>query len=169
MKPIILLFGPNSVGKSTIVQAILYAREILERNNLNADRTLYGGEVINLGGFKKLVYRYNLDLPIVMQFDLDLSNVDLPEYSDQYLEINISEAIETAWIKLTIKWHETSQQAVLTAYEVGINGVEIAKIITSEDGQNHSLQGKLNHPLVLSLFSYDIEEYVEKHHQIIDG
>jgi predicted ATPase len=104
MKPIILLFGPNSVGKSTIVQAILYAREILERNNLNADRTLYGGEVINLGGFKKLVYRYNLDLPIVMQFDLDLSNVDLPEYSDQYLEINISEAIETAWIKLTINY-----------------------------------------------------------------
>ena len=169
MKPITLLFGPNSAGKSTIVQAIHYAREILERNNLNADRTLYGGEVINLGGFKNLVYRYNLNLPIMMQFDLDLSNVDLPEYSDQYLEINLSEAIETAWIKLTIKWHELSQQAILTAYEVGINGVEIAKIITSEEGQNHSLQGKLNHPLILSFFSYDIEKYVEEHNQIIDG
>ncbi|MEK8021728.1 MAG: DUF3696 domain-containing protein [Candidatus Parabeggiatoa sp.] len=169
LKPITLLFGPNSAGKSTIIQAIHYTREILERNNLNADRTLYGGEVINLGGFKNLVYQYNLNLPIVMQFDFDLSNVDLPEYSDQYLEINLSETIETAWIKLTLKWHEPSQQVVLTAYEVGINGIDIAKIITSEEGQNHSLQGKLNHPLVLSFFSYDIEKYIEEHNQIIDG
>jgi AAA15 family ATPase/GTPase len=36
-KPITLLYGPNSAGKSTIVQAIHYAREVLDRNNLDAD------------------------------------------------------------------------------------------------------------------------------------
>ncbi|MFV2058644.1 MAG: AAA family ATPase, partial [Thiohalomonadales bacterium] len=32
-KPITLLFGPNSAGKSSVVQALLYLYEVLERNN----------------------------------------------------------------------------------------------------------------------------------------
>ncbi len=157
LKPITLLFGNNSAGKTTIMQAIHYACEILERNNFNPDRTLYGGDVIDLGGFKNLVYQHNLNLPIVMQFDIDLSTINLPEYSDQYLEINFNEAVKTAWIKLTLKWDRSSKKAVLRAYEVGINGVEIAKIVTSEDDRVHSLQGKLTHPLIRPLFSNDVD------------
>jgi AAA15 family ATPase/GTPase len=33
LKPITLLFGPNSAGKSTILQSLHYLREILERRN----------------------------------------------------------------------------------------------------------------------------------------
>ena len=38
LKPITLLFGPNSAGKSTILQALHYVREILERKNVDPDR-----------------------------------------------------------------------------------------------------------------------------------
>ncbi|MBF0154724.1 MAG: AAA family ATPase [Magnetococcales bacterium] len=31
--PVTLLFGPNNAGKSTVVQALHYAREIFERGN----------------------------------------------------------------------------------------------------------------------------------------
>ena len=37
LKPLTLLFGPNSAGKSTILHALHYAREIFERHNLDAD------------------------------------------------------------------------------------------------------------------------------------
>jgi len=40
LKPITLLFGPNSAGKSTIFQALQYAREVLERHNLDPDQTI---------------------------------------------------------------------------------------------------------------------------------
>ena len=43
-KPITLLFGPNSAGKSTIVQALHYALEIFGRNNLDPDRTSIVGK-----------------------------------------------------------------------------------------------------------------------------
>jgi uncharacterized protein YuzE len=36
LKPITLLFGANSSGKSSIIQALHYAREIFERGNFNA-------------------------------------------------------------------------------------------------------------------------------------
>ena len=46
-----LLFGPNSAGKSTILQALHYLREILERGNIDPDVTIAGG-LIDLGGFR---------------------------------------------------------------------------------------------------------------------
>jgi hypothetical protein len=50
-EPLTLLFGANNAGKSTIVQALMYAREVLERNNCDAGRTQLGGEVVDLGGW----------------------------------------------------------------------------------------------------------------------
>jgi AAA15 family ATPase/GTPase len=43
LRPITLLFGANSAGKSSVLQALQYVREILDRNNANADRTAQGG------------------------------------------------------------------------------------------------------------------------------
>ena len=36
-RPIALLFGSNSVGKSTGLRALHYAREVFERHSLDAD------------------------------------------------------------------------------------------------------------------------------------
>ena len=42
LRPITLLFGPNSAGKSTILQALHYVREILERQNPDPDQIVVG-------------------------------------------------------------------------------------------------------------------------------
>src|SRR5687767_11297828 len=81
LKPVTLLFGANSSGKSTIIQAIHYAREILERNNVDPDKTLAGGASIDLGGFRSLVHNHDLSLPVSLRFDLDLTQIDLPDYT----------------------------------------------------------------------------------------
>src|SRR4030042_5197928 len=81
-KPISLLFGPNSAGKSTIVQALHYAREILERNNLDVDRTVGTDESFDLGGFRNLVHKHDLNLPIKLKFELYYS--PLADYSDYF-------------------------------------------------------------------------------------
>src|SRR3989339_609931 len=88
LKPITLLFGPNSSGKSTIVQALHYAREIFERQNLNPDQTMLGGVAIDLGGFESLVHRHDKTLPIPIRFDLDLSREGLPNYLEGLWEEN---------------------------------------------------------------------------------
>lgn len=72
LKPITLLFGPNSAGKSTILQALHYVREILERRNPDPDQTIAGG-LIDLGGFKSLVHNHELDRPITIKLIIDLS------------------------------------------------------------------------------------------------
>ena len=72
-RPITLLFGPNSAGKSTILQALHYLREVLERGNLNPDKTASGG-LMNLGGFRNLVYNYDLKKPITIKVVLESSS-----------------------------------------------------------------------------------------------
>src|SRR5438477_12609383 len=72
LRPITLLFGPNSAGKSTILQALHYLREILERKNIDPDLTIAGG-LIDLGGFATLVHNHELDRPVRIKVALDLS------------------------------------------------------------------------------------------------
>src|ERR1700730_15456103 len=72
LKPITLLFGPNSVGKSTILQALHYLREILERENIDPDVTIAGG-LIDLGGFATLVHNHELHRAIRLKVTMDLS------------------------------------------------------------------------------------------------
>jgi len=73
LKPITLVFGPNSAGKSTILHALHYAREILERGNIDPDVTIAGG-LIDLGGFATLVHNHELHRVVRLKLSLDLSD-----------------------------------------------------------------------------------------------
>lgn len=85
LKPITLLFGANSVGKSTIVQALHYVREILERNNVDADRCLGADESLDLGGFRNLVHNHDLARCIRIKIEMELEPGEISgiEYSHQ--------------------------------------------------------------------------------------
>ena len=87
LKPITLLFGPNSAGKSTILQALHYVREVLERKNVDPDMTIAGG-MLDLGGFKSVVHKRDLTQPVRIKLELD--------FSPYYDSLSICPSISTA-------------------------------------------------------------------------
>lgn len=146
LKPITLLFGPNSAGKSTIVQALHYAREIFERQNLNPDRTLLGGNSIDLGGFESLVHNHDLKLPVTMRLDLDLTDEDLPNHDEtQFIEdrdtpgsvgLNMSKVpsqIRTMEVEVTVRWSEQLARPFVEMYRVHTNKHLLLTIRSSAD------------------------------------
>jgi hypothetical protein len=144
LKPITLLFGANSAGKSTVLQALHYAREILARRNTDPDRTQYGGDRIDLGGFRNLVHNHDYSLPVILGFDLDLTNVDLVDHLPLMLEqpkstasISRLEALSgmtnSATVALVVKWSEVSSEPVQADYVVAVNGEWIARIQTNPE------------------------------------
>lgn len=72
IRPITLLFGANSAGKSTILQALLYLRELLERENTDADRLLASGAAIDLGGFRQFVHGHDLNRKVRIGVELSV-------------------------------------------------------------------------------------------------
>lgn len=82
LRPITLLFGANSSGKSTIIQAIHYARELVQRNNPNADIPMAGGNAIDFGGFRNLVHGHELSRTIRIGFDLTPDDDGLPNLAE---------------------------------------------------------------------------------------
>ncbi|MBT3375216.1 MAG: AAA family ATPase [Lentisphaerae bacterium] len=77
LRPITLLFGKNSAGKSTILQALHYLREILEHRRPDPDRTRVGGDTVDLGGFHALVHRNETERRIRIRatFALDADGI----------------------------------------------------------------------------------------------
>ena len=53
IRPLTLIYGANSAGKSSILHALALAHHALETGELDAYRTKIGGESIDLGGFKQ--------------------------------------------------------------------------------------------------------------------
>src|SRR5437867_12000576 len=84
LRPITLLFGANSSGQSTVLQALLYIREILERRNTDPDRTQQGGPYVDLGGFRNLVRNHDLTVPVTLKREVDLRSLDLSDYFQGY-------------------------------------------------------------------------------------
>lgn len=140
LKPITLLFGPNSAGKSTVIQALHFAREVFERYNLDPDITVAGGRHIDLGGFLNIVHRHEPEREIKLAFELDLRETKLPTYYNpsglrkvvDYEALEFAQNIESARVSFSVArmrfLNETS--LLVKEYAVEINGLPLARIVT---------------------------------------
>lgn len=169
-RPITLLFGPNSAGKSTILQALQFMREVLERRNVDTDRTIAGGDSVDLGGFRNLAAHHDMTQPVSVRIDFTLGADELPRYggirvdeaTDTDLRKDLAENglgdVETAWIKVISRWQESTRRAWITNYEVGLNGQRIAEISTEPGFSPCITLVDFDHPLFMR---FDEAEEIE--------
>ncbi|RMH13212.1 MAG: hypothetical protein D6698_14280, partial [Gammaproteobacteria bacterium] len=156
-KPITLLFGPNSAGKSTIVQALHYAQEILSRQNVDADLVAGADDSLNLGGFRNLVHGHDLSRVIRLQFEIGLDedmfepfplleseddfydwfykSAEAAEPVKTHYDIRDSFSVETATVSLEIAWSNFFGRPFLKKYGIGFDGQHFASIEAKPDGK----------------------------------
>jgi predicted ATPase len=76
LKPLTLIFGANSAGKSSIIHSLLLAHEAFNTNELDVFKTVLGGDSVDLGGFHQYVYRrLYQDKRVTFSFELDASSL----------------------------------------------------------------------------------------------
>ena len=71
LRPLTLIYGANSAGKSSIIQSLVLARHALETGDLDVHRTSVGGEAVDLGGFRQYVHRREPKRRVEWAVDLD--------------------------------------------------------------------------------------------------
>lgn len=157
--PLTLLFGANSAGKSTILQALLYLHELIERGAADVDRTELGGSVLELGGFARLVHKHDTERAIVLRvefatpgglerFGRDLSDFPFPDLEDE---------VETAWIELNIRFLTAAsfRGPIVDRVVLGVNGdseplVWLEVGATLRDGEPLHARVNMGHPVLAS-------------------
>ena len=123
--PLTLLFGANSAGKSSVLQALGYVRELLEHGDPNVDQTEIGGAAAPLGGFGRLIHNHKIDatMRIRVEFDvpstLNVRDIDLEGFAFPDLDDNVSKG----WIEYEIKCHRPLQSVEASTVAVAF-GVE---------------------------------------------
>ena len=71
LRPITVMYGANSAGKSSVLHALALAHHAVETGDLDTQRTQVGGESIDLGGFRQYVHRRDRDRRVELGFELD--------------------------------------------------------------------------------------------------
>jgi hypothetical protein len=152
-----LLFGANSAGKSTILQALLYLHEVIERGSADIDRAELSGDVLEFGGFARIVHKHDTKRAIVLRaefdtpgglerFGRDLADFPFPDLDDE---------VDSAWIEFTIQ-HRTAtafQGAMVERVAIGVNS-QLEPLVWLEtpgslrEGEPLYARINLGHPLV---------------------
>jgi len=70
VKPVTILCGTNSCGKSSILQSLLAIRQTLESQDPN-QTLLLNGRFIHLGSFENVLFRKELDRDLVFEYEYE--------------------------------------------------------------------------------------------------
>ena len=143
LRPITLLFGNNSAGKSTVLHALCYAHEILSHRDIDVHRTEIGGDRVDLGGFLNFIHAHDPVRTVRLRFELNLENWRVPQALDEkivspfdflggdadgYLFGERSPRPETGWLELHVE--SGKRQPVLASYELGVNDALVGRLHT---------------------------------------
>lgn len=165
LRPITLLFGANSAGKSTIIQALQYAWHVLEGGNPDAERVRLGGEEIDFGSFCNLVHQHDLSrsISITLSYKGEPKNEAYFPPELYYSEINQTTRMSDCYfveegsvdvrgwrdindlsVRISTAWDMEAKCAFVAMYEVCLNGVLFGRV-TREPGQDPFLTVNTDH------------------------
>jgi len=66
-KPITLVYGPNSIGKSSYLRSLLYLQAIKQEGKTDIESTTLFGDEVDFGGFYSCVHKHDLSQKIAFE------------------------------------------------------------------------------------------------------
>lgn len=90
IKPITLIYGANSAGKSSVLHGLLLAREGLDTGNFDVHQTELGGPSVDLGGFRQYIYKRRGNRAVSLAFTQRFSSEPRSDQDEWMVIIEIS-------------------------------------------------------------------------------
>lgn len=133
LRPITLVFGTNSSGKSSVLHSLLLARHALDTGDWDAKRTAIGGDSVDLGGFQQYAHRHDVTKAVSFTFHLPLTASFKPQQAQL-----LAHAKELA-ITLNVgtpasRYGEARGKPRLESYELKVDGERLFLITRKADG-----------------------------------
>lgn len=71
LKPITLIYGANSSGKSSVIHGYLFIRELLKTGKCDLSSFTIGGELLDLGGYKQYLHKKEYAKSLNLEVEID--------------------------------------------------------------------------------------------------
>jgi AAA15 family ATPase/GTPase len=81
IRPITLIYGPNSSGKSSVLQSLLLLKQTLQEAENSETLLIPKGNLINLGSYREFIHRHDVSKPFSFKVILALDINDLKSSS----------------------------------------------------------------------------------------
>jgi hypothetical protein len=159
IKPLTLIFGANSSGKSSIIHGLLLAHHGLEKGTLDAHQTVLGGESVDLGGFRHYAHQHEVERRVFLQIERtapEASTKDVPAPEDRWI------AAIGAPRRIGVTFHvglragatgvaERAVEPAILRLEVVINGRSFLELDREEASTFRVKAVDLDHPFLDSI------------------
>jgi predicted ATPase len=126
LRPICLLFGRNSSGKSAIIRALRFLRQSLGNQSSDTPFTYYAEHGVDVGDYRTVVHRQDVTRNMAFSFRCTIEHT----LEDVRSKVNVQRAEKeldpisakdfTPWveIKLTYSWEDADTQAQLCEFKI---------------------------------------------------
>jgi predicted ATPase len=88
IRPITLIYGPNSAGKSSIIQSLMLLKQTLEEAEDSETVLLPKGKLVDLGNYREFVHLHEIErnFSVKFQLDINLDGITTPAKMEAHLE-----------------------------------------------------------------------------------
>ena len=129
LRPITLLFGANSAGKSTVLHALQYAAHVLSGADMDVRSMGNGQGTADLGGFQNLVHNHDLNNEVKVGFRIGLKESDGPFQLERENDLDgATDSWDFFGIEICIRWNRSQGKAYLRSYKLLQNSVPLMEL-----------------------------------------
>ncbi|MBW1793316.1 MAG: AAA family ATPase [Deltaproteobacteria bacterium] len=157
IRPLTLIYGANSSGKSSIIHSIVLARHALESGELDVHRTNVGGEAVDLGGFRQYVHRREASRRMEWSAEVDttLFKGRLAELLAPVGRITVSVAVGMSLDDQDRPLPDASPE--IHTYEIYADGESLLRLSRRREGRLHLDRLDYEHPVFRKILKAIVE------------
>jgi hypothetical protein len=136
IRPLTLIFGANSSGKSSLIHGLLLAKEALEGREPTLDvyRTDAGGDSVDLGGFRQYVHRREVGRRIEWAAEINVASLK-GRLAERLASVRKAIVTVTIGLELDNEGNPVpGAQPAVDSYELEADGVSLLRMSRRRDG-----------------------------------
>jgi hypothetical protein len=151
IRPLTLIFGANSAGKSSLIHSLLLACHVSETGELDIHRTRVGGESVDLGGFRQYIHRRNYGNSTEYSIELDIAQL-----RGRLAEILAPGRRATVTVTIGIQLDDkgipkANALPEVQIYEIAVDGSSLLRMSRRPEGTLQLDRLEQHHPILQSL------------------
>lgn len=157
IRPLTLIFGANSAGKSSIIHSLLLARHAFETGELDAHRTTVGGDSVDLGGFHQYIHQRDAGRRMEWSAEIDVARLQ-GRMAELLAPIQLVTVTLTAGIKLDNQGRPMQgAEPEVSSYEIEADGVSLLRMSHRPDGVLQLDRLEQEHPVLRGVLKAIVE------------